>query len=396
MSRRAWLRTVARTGAAFSAAALAPPALAQSAQSARTPIAYAPVRPETRLRFPRDHGAHPDFRTEWWYLTGWLHAGTLEFGVQVTFFRARTTHADANPSRFAPRQLLLAHAALALPGEPRLRHDQRAARTGFGLAEASDTDCALRLDGWTLARTPDDSYATRVRTDRFDIDLRLRPSGPPVLQGDAGFSRKGPGALQASHYYSRPQLAMQGTVRLGGTDAGTDAGTSTSAARELAVSGTGWFDHEWSSELLDPRAVGWDWTGLNFDDGSALMAFRIRARDGTEIWSHARWIEPGAASVASAARDATRVAPEQNTAVRFEPVRRWRSLRSRADYPVQLRLTVAGRTIELRPLLDDQELDARASTGIIYWEGAVRAYEAGREVGRGYLELTGYAAPVEL
>ncbi len=371
MSRRAWLRMLTacagslwRPGGARGQATRAVPAA----------IDYRPADPATRLRFPRDYGAHPGFRTEWWYVTGWLRAGDVEFGVQVTFFRARTAHDDSNPSRFAPKQLLLAHAALALPNEPRLRHAQRAARTGFGLAEASESDCELRLGDWSLARGADDRYRARIGADRFEIDLEMRPPGPALPQGADGFSRKGPAPLQASHYYSRPQLEMQATIALSG-----DAGS----VRRLAAIGRGWLDHEWSSELLDPRAAGWDWIGINFDDGSALMAFRIRSGSGGVVWSHARWI--------GETRAGTR-----EVAVRFEALRQWRSLRSGADYPVQMRVTAGTRTIELRPLIDDQELDARASTGIVYWEGAVRAFEDGRQTGRGYLELTGYAGPVRL
>ncbi|HEY5632916.1 MAG TPA: lipocalin-like domain-containing protein [Burkholderiaceae bacterium] len=387
MSRRAWLRAIAHAGAAagaFAGAGGLPARLlareAEGPQSPRAAVAFAAASPDTRLRFPRDHGAHPAFRTEWWYLTGWLRAGELAFGVQITFFRARTAHAETNPSRFAPRQLLLAHAALALPGEPRLLHDQRAARIGFGLAEAGEGDCNLRLDDWSLARSPDDRYSAQVRSNRFHVTLALRPPGPPLLRGDEGFSRKGPGALQASHYYSRPQLAMNATVVL--------RGDANERPRELAASGTGWFDHEWSSELLDPRAVGWDWIGINLDDGSALMAFRIRARDGGEIWSHAHWTSAGAGSGATGAES------RRTDSVRFEPVRTWRSLRTGAQYPVQVSVRAFERTIDLYPLIDDQELDARASTGTVYWEGAVRAVENGREIGRGYLELTGYASPV--
>jgi predicted secreted hydrolase len=341
---------------------------------------FARVEPGRPLVFPRDFGAHPAYRTEWWYLTGWLTGGARTFGVQITFFRARTTHAEDNPSRFAPRQLLLAHAALAVPEEGRLRHDQRAARTGFGLAQASETDTDLALGTWRLRRLPDDTYATRIEARDFGLDLRFTPRGAPFPQGEAGYSRKGPRPEQASHYYSRPQLAVSGRVRL---DAGRG---STGAATQ--VQGVAWLDHEWSSELLDPRAAGWDWVGLNLDDGSALMAFRIRTRDGATLWSHARWLGLPASGPADPQDSAN--------APRFEPRRTWRSPRSGATYPTAMRLAVGARVFDLEPLFDDQELDTRASTGTLYWEGAVRVLEAGRSVGRGYLELTGYAGPLRL
>ena len=328
---------------------------------------FASDRPGVPLAFPRDHGAHPDFRTEWWYLTGWLEADAREFGIQLTFFRSRTTHAPGNPSRFAPHQLLLAHLALADPALGRLRHAQRAVRVGFRDAEVSTQDTSLRLGDWQLARQADDRYRLRAGGADFAIDLVARPATTPVAQGEAGFSRKGPRETQASYYYSRPQLAIGGEIRL--------------EARRHAVSGgVAWLDHEWSSEVLDPRAAGWDWVGLNLDDGRSLMAFRIRTRDGAELWSHARW------------SDASQPAP----APRFEPRRHWRSPRSAGRYPVEMSLTVGEQTFTLVPMFDDQEIDARASTGGHYWEGAVRVVSQGRSVGRGYLELTGYAAPLSL
>ncbi|MEK9721347.1 MAG: carotenoid 1,2-hydratase, partial [Quisquiliibacterium sp.] len=221
---------------------------------------FARVVPGRTLRFARDHGGHPDFRTEWWYLTGWVQANGIDVGVQLTFFRARTTHAVDNPSRFAPTQLILGHAALAIKGEPRLRYAQRSARAGFGLAQASESDTDLRLFDWSLRRQDarpggngaahDAQYrAIAIATD-FALDLTLEAKEPPLLQGDGGFSRKGPHRAQASYYYSRPQLRLEGQLRIG-----------TATAQTQSVAGRGWLDHEWSSELLDPRASGWDWTG---------------------------------------------------------------------------------------------------------------------------------------
>lgn len=341
---------------------------------------YAPVVAGHQLRFPRDHGAHPDFRTEWWYATGWLQAGGIDIGMQITFFRARTGHAADNPSQFAPKQLILAHAALAIAGEPRLRHGQRSARAGFGLAQASVSDTELRLFDWSLERrdgmpeggigTGAEHYLAIAGTEDFAFELVLHTDRPPVLQGVQGHSRKGPMPAQASYYYSRPQLRIEGKLRIG------KAGDAMQPVR-----GRGWLDHEWSSELLDPRATGWDWVGLNLDDGSALMAFRIRDGSGGDLWKHARWIEKGKL------RDAT---------PRFTVLRVWRSLRSGASYPVAMRLALDSRELELQPLLEDQELDTRASTGTVYWEGAVRVLENGRQIGRGYLELTGYAGRISL
>lgn len=333
------------------------------------------------LSFPRDEGAHPTFRNEWWYVTGWLRdADAREFGFQVTFFRNRPGIAEDNPSRFAPRELLFAHAAIADPGIARLRSDQRAAREGFGLAGASTARTDVHIGDWSLVETPNvvvggvhagDGYRAEVRGRDFALDLALAATSPVMLQGDAGFSRKGPDPTDASYYYSRPQLAASGTIDLG------------AGARQ--VRGIAWLDHEWSSRYLAARAIGWDWTGINLDDGSALMAFRIRDRDGGTLWAGGGHRD-SAGSVRS-------FAPDQ---VRFVPQQRWRSPRTGIEYPIAMQVGVGDLDVTLLPLMPDQELDARASVGIVYWEGAVRAAIGGRAAGRGYLELTGYGEPLRL
>jgi predicted secreted hydrolase len=328
------------------------------------------------MTFPHDHGAHPEHRTEWWYLTGWLQRpGEADTGFQLTFFRTRTAHPDANPSAFAPRQLLFAHAALALPERGRLLHAERAARGAFGIADAAVGDTRVHVGtgprAWALQRDPaSDRYRLRLHADGFEADLQCTPDAPPLLQGEAGFSRKGPQPGQASRYYSRPQLAIEGTLGIDG--------------RRRPVQGRAWFDHEWSSEILDAASVGWDWTGINLDDGGALMAFRLRDRDGRPTWQDATL------------RTGRAVAAHTGLAPAFEPLRTWTSPRTAARWPVAMRVSVAGRTFDLVPLFDDQEIDARASTGTLYWEGAVTATEHGRRVGRGYLELTGYAGALRL
>jgi predicted secreted hydrolase len=339
--------------------------------SAEPRVAFPHVEPGTPLRFPRDHGSHPAFRTEWWYLTGWVQdAAGAALGVQITFFRSRPGVAEDVNSGFAPHQLLFAHAALAVPSRARLLHDQRAARAGFGLAEAHEETTDVRIDDWSLARRGA-AYAARIAAREFALDLSFGVTQPPLLQGAAGVSRKGPRPAQASYYYSIPHLTVGGSIAIGG--------------RASPVSGTAWLDHEWSSEYLASEARGWDWTGVNLDDGGALMAFRIRDRDGNAYWAGGAHRDSAAAVVTFGPQD-----------VRFEPLRRWRSPRTNVEFPVAMRVVARAFDITLEPLLDDQELDARTSVGTIYWEGAVRALQGGVAVGRGYLELTGYGAPLRL
>ncbi len=183
-------------------------AVAGGAAAARYPA----VLPGVALAFPRDHGAHPAFRTEWWYVTGSVRdAAGGDYGVQVTFFRNRPGVADDNPSAFAPTQLVFAHAALADPRRGTLLHDQRAARAGFGLAGAAEGTTRAWIGDWSLA-LDGEAYVARIAAREFALDLRFTPSSPILLQGDAGFSRKGPDPSQASYYYSRPQLAVAGRV----------------------------------------------------------------------------------------------------------------------------------------------------------------------------------------
>jgi predicted secreted hydrolase len=319
------------------------------------------------LRFPRDTGAHPRHRIEWWYVTGQLDGPAGPRGFQVTFFRLRNPGAEGGRSRFSPAQMLFAHAALSDPKQGRLLGDQRSARMLAPLVSASEETTDLRLDDWTLRRDGAD-YVTTVPAAEFTLELRLAPTQPVMLQGDAGFSRKGAGTAQASYYYSEPQLRVSGRV--------------TRAGRSDEVTGTAWLDHEWSSALLAADAVGWDWLGANLDDGGALMAFRIRDKQGGTLWTTAT------------RRGKPEDTPRTFTGadVSFEPLRTWTSPRTGTRYPVAMRVRVGGDTWELKPLLDDQELDARASTGTLYWEGAVGLASATASGGRGYLELTGYAA----
>lgn len=346
-------------------------ALLAALPAAGADITYAPVKPGARLAFPRDHGSHPQFRTEWWYLTGWIKTEDgADLGVQVTFFRNRPGLAEDNPSRFAPRELLFAHAALADPKAGRLLHDQRSARAGFGIAQAGAGDANLRLEDWSLARDGE-AWVADIKAGEFRLALRFTPNQPVLLQGEGGYSRKGPRPEQASYYYSLPQLAVSGEVRRAGVTS--------------KVTGRAWMDHEWSSEVMAPDAVGWDWAGINLDDGGALMAFRMRNAKGEAIWS--------GGSLRAADGRLKALGPKD---VRFEPLRAWRSPRTGASWPVAMRVHAAGRQWDLAPLMDDQELDARASTNTVYWEGAVRASEAGKPAGRGYLELTGYWKALKL
>jgi predicted secreted hydrolase len=196
---------------------------------------------------------------------------------------------------------------------------------------------------------------------------------PVLLQGEAGFSRKGPDASQASHYLSEPHLAVQGQLGLDG--------------RAQAVVGRAWLDHEWSDELLHPQAVGWDWIGMMLDDGAALTAFRLRRADGSALWAGGSLRRTGE-TVPRA------FGPDE---VRFEPVRWWSSPSSGGRYPVAWRVDTPAGPLRVEALFDAQEMHSRGATGTIYWEGLSSLHDAsGRRIGMGYLEMTGYAGRLEI
>jgi predicted secreted hydrolase len=358
--------------------------LAWLAASSVPPLAHAEQAAPRTLLFPRDHGAHEAFDIEWWYATGWLQrddAGndTPAFGFQLTFFRSRTSVAQQIDSRFAAKQLLFAHAALSDVAAKRLLHAERIARWSGDAqaprAAAASADTRVHIGAWRFER-----HATRYEAKLgdeaagFAFELSLAPTQPLLLQGEQGFSRKGPRPDNASHYYSQPQLAVQGQLALG-------------ARGGVAVRGRAWLDHEWSGSFMPAGAVGWDWIGINLDDGSALTAFRLRDARGAALWSGgSQRTRNGALRIFS------------NGEAVFEPLQSWTSAATRATYPVRWRLRCPAGEFEVQALFEAQELDGRGSTGSVYWEGlsALKRAQDGARVGWGYLEMTGYAAPLRL
>jgi predicted secreted hydrolase len=337
------------------------------------------LQPFPPLSFPRDHGAHKEFRTEWWYMTGTLQSEAQQaFGFQITFFRSRVDLTQSSTSRFAAKQLIFAHAALTDVKAGVLLHDDRISREGFGIAAASDADTDVQIRDWFISRvrrnsnTNENAYSTRVASKDFTLDLTATPTQPLLLQGKGGYSRKGPDSAQASYYYSQPQLAISGSLLLQG--------------KQQKVQGTAWLDHEWSEAILHPEAVGWDWIGMNLDDGAALTAFQLRRKDGTALWSGGSY---------RAKNGATRTFNE--TEVRFEAQAFWTSPASKARYPTRWKVYTPAGNYTVASVIPNQELDSRKSTGTIYWEGVSDLLnESGQRVGRGYLEMTGYAGVLRL
>jgi predicted secreted hydrolase len=327
--------------------------------------------PAKTLVFPRDRGSHPDFKTEWWYITGHCTSGAREFGFQLTFFRSRVDSTQGMQSKFAAKQLMFAHAAITDVQGKKLHHDQRIARDGFGVASSSEADMAIKLRDWSLIAIGKNYTAELPATD-FGLKLQFTETQLVLLQGKNGLSRKGPDDKQASYYYSQPQLATTGSVRVQG--------------KTFDVQGTAWLDHEWSQEILAPSAVGWDWIGMNLTDGSALTAFRLRNKDGGAVWDGGSFRSANQSLYVFSRGE-----------VIFKPTRFWKSPITQATYPVEWIVRTPADFYTVKAVIDNQELDSRQSTGAIYWEGLSELIDSnGKKVGMGYLEMTGYAQPLRM
>jgi predicted secreted hydrolase len=322
--------------------------------------------------FPRDHGAHFDCRTEWWYATGELAtASGAQFGFQVTIFRQG---ADPEPlpegaSPLRVKHVYSGHFVLIELATGALVHAERLRRATPGLAYASAETLDTRLESWRIAL--DASGALVITADDVTrgiaLALTLTPEKPLVLHGAEGISRKGDAPGDASAYASWTRLAARGSLVRGG------------ASED--VSGGAWFDHEWGSSQLGAGVLGWDWFALRLDDGRELMAYRLRRADGS---AHP------ASSATLVERDG-RATYVPLAGFTCEVSRTWTSPRTGAVYPARWRIRVAQAAldVEVAARVPDCEIDGRASTGVIYWEGPVAV--TGSAAGTGYAELTGYA-----
>ena len=327
------------------------------------------------LEFPRDHASHPDYRVEWWYYTGNLAASDgRRFGYQVTFFRVGIDPQPENPSRWAVRDLHMAHLAVTDVGGRRHLFAERLNRAGVGWAGAATDALDVWNEGWrvSLEGATHVLHAMDGRGDRFGVDLRLEADKPLVTHGIGGFSQKGAQTGNASHYYSLTRLRTSGRLVIEG--------------ESIDVDGLSWMDHEFGTSFLEPSQRGWDWFSLQLDDGTELMVYVLRQRDGSvDRHSGGTVVDVNGTATMLNAGD-----------YRLTPGRVWSSPTSGADYPVEWRLEVPSveLALDVRAAVDAQELHTDESTGVTYWEGAVVAMgtKDGQPVeGRGYLEMTGYA-----
>ncbi len=337
---------------------------------------FEPAAEGYRYEFPRDHGSHESFRTEWWYYTGNLStADGRFFGYQLTFFRRGVPPDQVKtfPSKWSIAQVYLAHFAVTDLSNKQFHYAEKISRAGLGKAGADAGRLHAWIDRWD-AEMPQISRHHRLRAANGEIaiELDLAPAKPPVIHGSGGISRKGAEPGQASHYYSLTRLATTGRLTVG--------------KDSVDVTGTSWMDHEFGSGELGKDLVGWDWFSLQLDDQTEVMLYRLRRADGSaDPASSGTLIDREGQGRHLAQNDFT-----------LEPVSYWTSPASKARYPQRWRLTIPSRqlSLELVPRMAEQELLTTRSTQVTYWEGAivVNGASSGKPIrGHGYMELTGYA-----
>jgi predicted secreted hydrolase len=335
------------------------------------------AKPGYVYEFPRDHGSHDEFRTEWWYYTGHLTTQNgRRFGFQLTFFRRGLApdQIRTSPSRWTIRHLYLAHFAVSDLTTRQFRYSEKLSREGLGKAGADAGRLHVWTDRWVAEAAKEEPSAHHLvaEQDGVAIDITLRQLKPPVVHGDAGISRKGEQAGQASHYYSLTKLGTEGRLTIDG--------------ESFQVTGTSWMDHEFGSADLGEDLVGWDWFSLQLQNGNDIMIYQLRRADGS--------LDPASSGTLVYPDGRARSLSQNDVAVAI--LAHWTSPASGARYPAKWIVTVPSLqlNIQVTPLMANQELATRRSTQVTYWEGAVHisGTAEGRAVtGQGYVELTGYA-----
>ena len=332
---------------------------------------YRQALPGYRYQFPRDHFEHPDFRTEWWYYTGNVHAGDgHRYGFELVFFRQGERETDRdNPSAWRIDDLYLAHLALTDIDGHRFLSRQRLNRAGPGIAGASLEQARVWNGNWESRWDIATSEQTLTAlAEDVRIHLRLKPRKPPVIHGENGVSQKAAGAGKASYYVSYPRLEVSGTLN------------------GIAVAGQAWMDHEWFTHQLESNQQGWDWFSVQLQNGSELMLFELRNLGGG--------IDPFSSGTYIAPDGRARHLKREDFAL--QPLDYWKSPKTGARYPIRWKISVPSLaiTLECQAAIPEQELVPEQKGSPVYWEGAVTFQ--GSSPGLGYLEMTGYDKQVKL
>jgi predicted secreted hydrolase len=349
-----------------------------SVTAATTPDGWQIAMPGWQYQFPRDHGAHPPFKTEWWYFTGELHtADGREYGYEVTWFRQGVLPVrPRGASRFVVQDFKFAHFALSDIGAGRFHFVQKVSRGAYGDAGNGDgSPGALAwIDDWRLTVEPTGDWRIVATNEGISLDLRVTPQKPPVIEGEKGVSVKSAGEGHASCYYSYTRMATRGALTLPG-------------AAPLAVTGETWFDHEWATNQLAPDQAGWDWFSLQLSDDTELMLYRMRLKNGqADAASSGTFIPRSGVPVYLKAGDFI-----------LTPLDWWRSPGTHGAYPIRWRVQIPRlkMDVQVSTPLEDQELSLPS---IAYWEGLIHIVgdSGGAAItGHGYLELTGYTAALK-
>jgi predicted secreted hydrolase len=343
------------------------------AGGARAGEAFEMPRPGRVWSFPQDHGAHPEYKTEWWYYVGHLKATSGEsFGYQLTFFRVALRKPDPEArSTWSLHTVYFAHLALTDPARRTFFFREKSGRGALGLSGATAGAMKVWIDDWR-AELEGEEFHLLAQDGGLGLDLVLKPMKPPALHGEGGLSRKSGKSDAASHYYSLPRLDTRGTIFVDG--------------RQVAVTGESWMDHEFFSQALAPNLSGWDWFSLQLADGWEVMLYLLRHQDGS--------VDPASSGTLIDPQGQTRHLNLADFTVK--PTGAWTSPHSRTKYPAgwEIMIPGAGYRLTLTPTLPDQEIRSQAPANVTYWEGQVKiqGVKNGAPVaGLGYAELTGYA-----
>jgi predicted secreted hydrolase len=335
--------------------------------------------------FPQDHFSHPEFKTEWWYYSGHLQSlgkDGKSFGYQLTFFRTGLTReTKLQKSKWSLKDLYFAHLAITDESKKKFKYLEKISRGSLGEAGATiykpdEKTFQIWIEDWSIeGKGPSmQHYSLKAGDKSFGIELMLTPGKNPVIHGQNGISQKAEGEGYASHYYSIPRLKTEGKIFL--------------QNQEVPVQGISWMDHEFGSTQLREYQVGWDWFSIQLDNGTELMLYQIRHKDGN--------IDPYSSGTIIFHNGTYHHLPKKE--FQIEVLDKWRSQKSGATYPSKWRVKIPGHHIELMisSIVKDQELITKGSTRVTYWEGSVKVegkYKGSLIKGMGYVELTGYAEP---
>jgi predicted secreted hydrolase len=338
---------------------------------------YTIAKPNYHWQFPTDHGAHPNYKTEWWYYVGHLKdTQGKHYGFELAFFRVGLDRTVDNSSTFTPRDLYFSHFAISDLGAKKFWYAEKMNRSGPGLAGASQGRMNLWNENWQIWRDGP-GHHLKADGDTYGLNLIVQSPIPAVLEGIRGYSQKGSAKENASLYYSFPSFIADGQLRVG--------------SELKTVHGKAWMDHEFFSGEMDPNEVGWDWFGLQLSDNTELMIYLMRQKDGT--------FHP--ASAGTFINKLGKNVHLSQAAFQTKVLDTWQSSRTGAVYPIHWQIMVPSQRLllDVTASISDQELDTAQSTRVVYWEGSVdiNGTKSGKDIkGEGYMELTGYDKPFNL